>query len=382
MGLSVSEVLLRYAGQYIAQFASSMTAQQKKVLRAVAACRQPSLGTIRYRCASCGSEKNVPRSCCNRHCPQCQWLAQQQWLAREHRLLLPCQYFLVTFTLPSQLRPLAMKFPQVVYPALMTAAAHALKTAALNPRFVGATRTGFLGVLHTWGRDLSYHPHTHFLVPGGGIDSSGHWRSSRNSLFAAEQVLEQLFRGKLKALLEQADLIDKVPSSVWRGRFVVDSKAVGSGQHALKYLAPYVTRGCVANWRVSQCNNAESLADATMTLQVKRSGSRQYKPMPLSVTEFIRRWLQHVMPSGMHRIRRYGLLHPASRMSIEELRLLIAVALGQLHYLLCSEQIVMPEQTKMSCEACGGAMVSLGYFPPTTRSTCLVGQAYPTRAPP
>ena len=125
MGLSVSEVLLRYAGQYIAQFASSMTAQQKKVLRAVAACRQPSLGTIRYRCASCASEKNacaseknVPRSCCNRHCPQCQWQTQQQWLAREHRLLLPCHYFLVTFTLPSQLRPLAMKFPQVVYPGV------------------------------------------------------------------------------------------------------------------------------------------------------------------------------------------------------------------------------------------------------------------------
>lgn len=364
MATGVSAVLSRYAEQYIDKFKAKMTAQQKKVLRAVAACRQRSLGTIRYSCATCGDEKTVPRSCCNRHCPQCQWHTQQQWLERERRMLLPCDYFLITFTLPAALRPMAMHFPEKVYPAIMKAAAHALKKAARNPRFVGATRTGFLGVLHTWGRDLSYHPHAHFLVPGGGIDSDGNWRSSRASVFVPEQVLERLFRGKLKALLEQADLIDQVPPSVWLGRFVVDSKAVGSGQHALKYLAPYVTRGCVANWRVKSGTNAELLDDARLTLQVKRSGTRKYKPMPLSVAEFIRRWLQHVVPSGMHRIRRYGLLHPASRLSIEELRLLIAVALGQVHYLLCTEEIVAPEPAKMCCQLCGGMMICLGYCPP------------------
>ena len=382
MSASVCDVLKRYAEAYIEQFGSCMTAQQKKVLRAVEACRELSLGTIRYRCVSCGIDKNVPRSCCNRHCPKCQWKTQQQWLAREQRLLLPCPYFMVTFTLPKDLRDVAMRFPKSVYPALMTAAAHALKTAAKNPRFVGAERTGFLGVLHTWGRDLSFHPHAHFLAPAGGIDAAGDWTPSRTSVFVPAQVLEKLFRGKLKSLLEKAGVLEEIPPSVWNGRFVVDSKPVGSGEHALKYLAPYVMRGCVANWRVTECNGAAELADATLTLQVKRSGTNQYKPMPLTVTEFIRRWLQHVVPCGMHRVRRYGLLHPASKLELEELRLLIAVALGRLHYLLCTEQVVTAELPKMRCECCGGAMVSLGYFPPTSDSANEDSSPKQTRAPP
>ena len=223
-----------------------------------------------------------------------------------------------------------------------------------------------MGVLHTWGRDLSYHPHAHFLVPGGGIDASGHWQCSRASLFVPEQVLESLFRSKLKSLLDQAGLLDQVPGSVWRGRFVVDSKSVGTGAPALQYLAPYVSRGCVANWRVRQCNGAERLADARLVLQVKRSGSKQYKPMPLSVTEFIRRWLQHVVPSGFHRVRHYGFLSSHSRRSHEELELLIAAALGVLCYLFATPQIVCAEPMKMRCEYCGGCMISLGYFPPSS----------------
>ena len=131
--------------------------------------------------------------------------------------------------------------------------------------------------------------------------------------------------------------------------------------HATKQL-----HGCVANWRVSQCNGAERLADATLVLQVKRSGSKQYKPMPLTVTEFIRRWLQHVVPSGFHRVRHYGFLNSHSRRTHEELELLIAAALGLLCYLFATPQIVCAEPMKMQCEYCGGCMISLGYFPPSS----------------
>ena len=363
---SVSQILKRYGQQYLDAHGTRMTAQQKKVLRAVMACREDRLGTIRYRCISCGRDKTVPRSCCNRHCPACQWQTQQNWLARQERLRLPCLYFLITFTLPQPLRPLAMKHPDQVYRMLMQAAACSLKTAAKNPRFVGAVETGFLGVLHTWGRDLSYHPHAHFLVPGGGLDAGGSWKCSRASVFVPEQVLEQLFRGKLRSLLEEAGLLSQVPAGLWRGRFVVDSEPVGNGSHALKYLAPYVTRGCVADWRVTQCNDAADLNDAALVLQVKRSGTRKYKPLPLSVTEFIRRWLQHVVPGGFHRVRHYGFLNGSSRRSNAELQLLIAVALGRLYYLLSTEQIVQAQPTKMRCDGCGGPMVSLGYTPPPT----------------
>jgi hypothetical protein len=131
-----------------------------------------------------------------------------------------------------------MGHPEEVYRAMMSAAAESLKVAATNPRHVDAVETGFTGVLHTWGRDLSYHPHVHFVVPGGGISKDGIWQSSRQSLFVPEQILERLFRGKLKDKLRQTDFFAQIPATLWRGRFVVDSQAVGNGERALQYLAP------------------------------------------------------------------------------------------------------------------------------------------------
>ena len=363
---SVSGVLKRYASGYIQMFGAQMNAQQRKTLRAVEACRESSLGTIDYVCAGCGQRQTVPRSCCNRHCAACQWQRQRAWLADQQRRLLPCAYFMITFTLPSQLRPLAIHRGAIVYRALLQASAGAIKAGAKNPRFVGAVETGFTGVLHTWGRDLSYHPHAHFLVPAGGIDAAGRWQPSRASVFVAEQVLERLFRERLKALLGKAGLVDHVDASVWRGRFVVDSQAIGTGEEALKYLAPYVSRGPVADWRVSECNDADSLGKATLSLQVKRTGTRQYRPMSLSVIEFMRRWLMHVLPSGLNRVRHYGFFSGSSRRELEEVKLLVAAALGQLHYLACTQILVHPQRSAMQCPHCGGPMQSLGYSPPPT----------------
>ena len=375
--VSVSDVLKRYGQQYLDRFGTSMPAQQKKVLRAVMACRTAALGTIRYACTSCGHNHTVPRSCCNRHCPACQWQQQQAWLAKQRDRLLPCHYFLITFTLPAAMRELALRHPREVYSALITSAAESLKIGATNERFVSARETGFFGVLHTWGRDLTFHPHAHFLVAGGGIGRDGAWHSSRVSVFVPEQVLESLFKKRLQAKLREADLLKHVPGEVWRGRFVVDSQAISSGEHALKYLAPYVTRGCVADWRVTACDEVDLIEDARLTLQVKRSGTRQYRGQPLSVIEFIRRWLQHVCPSGFHRVRHYGFLNSHSKRSIQEVRWLIAVANNQLHYLACGVEFVIAAGTKMSCPQCGGAMICLGYTPPVA----CVGAAT-ARAPP
>jgi hypothetical protein len=376
----VSKVLKQYGEQYLRRFGKRMTAQQKKVLRAVMACREERLGTIRYRCVGCGHDETVPRSCCNRHCPACQWQKQQAWLAKQRDRLLPCHYFLITFTLPAVMRELALRHPREMYPALLTAAAESLKIGASSERFVGARETGFFGVLHTWGRDLSFHPHAHFLVAGGGIGRDGAWHSSRVSVFVPEQVLESLFKKRLQAKLRKADLLKHVPGEVWRGRFVVDSRAIGSGEHALKYLAPYVTRGCVAQWRVTACDEVDSIDDARLTLQVKRSGTRQYRGQPLSVIDFMRRWLRHVCPSGFHRVRHYGFLNSRSGRPIEEVRLLIAVEQGTLHYLACTEQLVMPSPPPMICRKCGGPMVCLGYLPPASLPSAPLSSH--VRAPP
>lgn len=365
MKWTVSGVLKRYGGQYLRQFGESMTAQQKKVLRAVMACREESLGTVRYRCVSCGNQHSLPRSCCNRHCAACGHDRVQSWLKVQQDRLLPCSYFLITFTVPSELRAAIMAHPREAYTAMMGAAAETLKESATNARHVGVKETGFIGVLHTWGRDLSYHPHVHFLVPAGGFDSHGQWVASRVSVFVPEQILAVLFRNKLRDRLRGTACFSQIDPSQWDRTWTVDSTSVGNGKAAMTYLAPYVIRGAVSNWRVDWCDGSESLDQAMCRLQVKRSGTHQYRGMPLSVRELIRRWLHHVLPAGLHRVRHYGFLHRCSTRSIEELRLLIAVSLGMLHYLLCSEQLVMRKPPAMQCTQCGGLMISLGYFPPS-----------------
>ena len=232
---------------------------------------------------------------------------------------------------------------------------------------MGASATGFTGVLHTWGRDLSYHPHVHFLVPAGGLDKEGRWVNSRASVFVPEQVLAYRFRVLMQQRLQDASGFDSVAASVWRRRWVVDSTGVGDGQRAMAYLAPYVARGARGNWRVTQCDDRACLDEAQLVLQVKRSGTKSYRGMRLSVVEFIRRWLLHVLPAGLHRVRHYGLLHPASRYGIEQLKLIVAAATMRLYLLACTEIIVMAEQPGgMRCQRCGSAMVSLGYTPPIT----------------
>jgi hypothetical protein len=378
---SVSSVLQRYGGQYLERYGHTMTAQQKKVLRAVMACRTESLGTIRYRCGGCGCTQTVPRSCCNRHCPACQHQRVQAWLESQTDRLLPCHYFLITVTVPQEVRAAMLAHPAEGYAALMSAAADSLKTAATNGRHVGAREVGLCGILHTWGRDVTYHPHAHFLVPGGGIGNDGQWKSSRVNYFVPEKVLSILFRNKLRDRLRGTKCFASIPSAVWHRDWTVDSVAVGDGRATLKYLAPYVMRGPVSNWRVTYCQQADSIDDACLTLQVKRSGSRRYRPMPLTVTEFIRRWLLHVLPAGLHRVRYYGFLNGSSKRSLEEVRLLVAVANQMLYYLACSEQVETARPPKMVCPKCGGAMICLGYTPPAI-DACAASTATSSRAPP
>ena len=384
MQSSVSKLLKQYGPQYLDRFGRTMTAQQKKVLYAVIACRTERLGTIRYACPACGSDHSVPRSCCNRHCPACQHDVAQAWLRKQLDRLLPCSYFLITFTVPPELREVLMANPKVGYAALMDAAAESLKKAAGNERHVGVGQLGFFGVLHTWGRDLTYHPHVHFVVAGGAVgkDESGTcWKPSRANYFVPEKVLSTLFRGKLRKALKKAGLFELVPASAWKRDWTVDSVAVGDGQASLKYLAPYVFRGPVSDWRVIECCWSESIDDARLKLQVKPSGQRKYRSMPLTVIEFIRRWLQHVLPSGFHRVRHYGFMNGHSKCSLEEVRWLIAVANDQLHYLACGVEFVMAAAAKMTCPQCGGAMISLGYTPPPSPSYGWK-TIYNARAPP
>src|SRR5262245_23344776 len=219
---SVAEVVRRYGPAYLERFGATMPAAHRQVLRDIAACRTGALGTVVYRCADCGRTHALGRSCGNRHCPSCQRDKAEDWLAQQTERLLPCPYFLVTFTLPSGLREVARRHQPVVYAALFRASSEALRDLASDSKHIGTDRLGFFGVLHTWGRTLEYHPHVHHVVPGGGLGAEGdHWLPSRAGFLVPVKALSILFRAKFRDALARAGLREQVDPSVWRQDWVV-----------------------------------------------------------------------------------------------------------------------------------------------------------------
>ena len=181
---TLGHILRQYGPAYRRAHAGQLTTEQLQVLYLLERCRTGALGQAVYRCDACGTYHSVPQSCGNRHCPQCQGQKAKRWLETQLARRLPCAYFLVTFTVPAELRELFQKQPREGYGALFTAGAGSLRKLAENPKYVGSRRLGFTGVLHTWGRDLCYHPHVHFLVPGGALSEDGQrWLPSRADFF-------------------------------------------------------------------------------------------------------------------------------------------------------------------------------------------------------
>lgn len=335
-----------------------MPLQQKKVLQAVAACSTGSLGTVRYQCAQCGESHVMGRSCGNRHCPLCQADKSKEWLAKQQAKLLPCHYFLITFTVPPEVQEVMRSHPDDGYEALFQASSQSLKSLAANPRHIGTERPGFFGVLHTWGRDLNYHPHVHYVVAGGGLnDDATAWKSSRPNFYVPDRPLAIVFRGKLRDEFRTHGIEHLVPASAWSRPWIVDCEAVGNGRSSLKYLAAYVFRVAVTEHRVTQCDWHDDMNSAKLTLMVKRSGTQRYRPMSLSVTEFIRRYLQHVLPSGLMKVRHYGFLNGRSKIPLLLIAWLVAIANNRVMELCRTEILVTPKPPPLLCSSCGGVMV-------------------------
>jgi hypothetical protein len=356
---TVADVLRRYGEEYLERFGAKMPAEHKKVLRTLTACRTGELGTVTYVCQSCGTTHAMGRSCGNRHCPSCQQDKTKAWLENQTDRLLPCPYFLLTFTVPAGLRDLVRSHQRVAYAALFEASSAAIKTLATNPKHIGTTDCGFFGVLHTWGRTLQYHPHVHYVVPGGGVNEDGsRWLPSRADFFVPVKALSILFRAKLRDALDRAGLLGQVDPAVWRQRWEVHSKAVGDGRAALKYLAPYVFRVAISDRRIVSCD------DGQVTFAYRRSGSNHHRKMTVDAFEFIRRFLQHVLPSGFQKVRHYGFLSPNSRHSIEAVRWLVTLYYGSIYVLLANLPQQVPNEPRIRCAECGGPMRVLMLRPP------------------
>jgi hypothetical protein len=355
---TVADVRRRYGPEYLERHGATMPGEHKKVLRAVMACRTGELGTVLYECTSCGRTHLMGRSCGNRHCPSCQQDKTKAWLETQTDRLLPCPYFLLTFTVPEALRAWIRSHQRIAYAALFEASSAAIRELAADPRHIGAAQCGFFGVLHTWGRTIEYHPHVHYVGPGGGVSADGcQWLPSRADFFLPVRPLSILFRAKFRAALAAAGVLAEIDPAVWREAWVVHSQAVGDGQASLKYLAPYVFRVAISNQRIVSC------ADGQVTFSYRKSGSNRWRKMTVEGSEFVRRFLQHVLPTGFPKVRHYGFLSPNSKVSLTLVRWLIALCQG-LVFVLCGEQArLKPRASSAHCPACGAPLRVVAFTP-------------------
>src|SRR5919206_237362 len=311
---TLGEIVRVYGAAYRAQYGEQLLPSQHAALHAIEQCRTEALGGHLYTCPACGTTRYSYHSCRNRHCPTCQQDATQTWLAEQQSLLLPVPYFLVTFTLPSELRAIARQQLETIYSLLFHTSATALQQLAHDPRFLGG-QIGMLGVLQTWTRDLRYHPHVHYLVPAVALTPDGkRWLVGNSDFLVHVKPLGKLFRAKFRVGVRQTPWTGQIDARVWDKSWVVDCRPVGSGLSALKYLAPYIFRIALSN------NRLERVANETVTFRYTEGKTGAQKRATLPVDTFIGRFLAHVLPKGFVKVRYYGLLHPSQRQLLAEVR--------------------------------------------------------------
>ena len=372
--LEVADIFRAAGPAYRAAHAGHLSTHQLKIMSAVEHCRTAAMGGHVEACTDCGHWRIAYNSCRNRHCPKCQGAAARTWLAAREADLLPVGYFHVVFTLPAEVADIAFHNRALVYDLLFRTAAETMLTIAADPKHLGA-RIGITAVLHTWGSAMTYHPHVHMIVPGGGIARDGtRWISSRPAFLLPVRVLGALFRrlfltrlmalhdagklafcGTMTALADRRAFLRHL-SPVRKKRWVVYAKAPFAEPAAvLAYLSRYTHRVAISNRRIIRFD------DTGVTFQYKdyrRSGAGRQQVMTIAADEFIRRFLLHVLPRGSHRIRHYGLLASGARKdNLDRARQLLAVAPPAV-----DDMVVEPADTRPPCPCCGGQMIIVETF--------------------
>jgi hypothetical protein len=389
--LEVADIFRAHGPAWRRANAGHVSLGQLKVMSAIEHCRTAALGGHVTRCEKCAHEHIAYNSCRNRHCPKCQGAAATDWLAARQAELLPVPYFHVVFTVPAEIGDIAYHNKAVVYDILFKAAAETLITIAADPKHLGA-RIGFTSVLHTWGSALTHHPHIHCIVPGGGISLDGRrWIACRPIFLLSVHVLSRLFRrlfldklvaahdaGRLSLFNDLAPLTDRDAfdvhlAPVRKLKWVVYAKPPFGGPEAvLAYLARYTHRVAISNSRLVACD-AGNVRFRYKDYRAK--GRARHKTMTLAAHEFIRRFLIHVLPSGFHRIRHYGLFANGGRVrNIARARELLGADAPEIEPVKDEDDdaAVFPRP----CPCCGGRMIIVETFergaqpraPPTATS--------------
>jgi hypothetical protein len=378
--LEVADVFRAHGAAWRKANAGHVSLGQLKVMSAIETCRTSALGGHVERCEDCAHERVAYNSCRNRHCPKCQGAAARQWLAEREAELLPVPYYHVVFTLPASIGAIAFHNKAALYDLLFKTAAETLTTIAADPKHLGA-RIGLTAVLHTWGSALTHHPHVHIIVPGGGLAPNGlRWIPCKPGFFLPVRVLSRRFRrlfldgltalkkaGRLAFLGDLAPLADKrafdaALTPLRRCEWVVYAKRPFAGPQAvLAYLARYTHRVAISNSRLI------ALDEAGVTFKWKDyriKGRDRLKTMMLDAGEFIRRFLLHVLPSGFHRIRHYGLIAGTVRAhNIARVRqLLAAPKLPPQRPPAEADSDTQTPSPAQRCPCCGGRMIIVETF--------------------
>jgi predicted RNA-binding Zn-ribbon protein involved in translation (DUF1610 family) len=320
--LQLADILQRHGPAYVHRHDAGLLPSHRRAMQAVLHCRTPLMGGHIAACTQCGGEHLLFHSCRHRACPRCGHEATARWTAQQRERLLPVPYFHVVFTLPAELRLLVRTHQKTLLPVLCRAAFEALAALCADPKYLGG-QIGALAVLHTWTRALMWHPHVHMLVPGGALAPDGRtWLPlpKRRKLYLVPvHALAERFRGRFLDLARRALPQVSFPQIPWEKRWVVFAKPVvhGAGK-VIDYLGRYVFKTALAGKAIVGCD------DTTVTFTYRDNRDQRRKTMTLPADEFLRRFLQHVPPKGLHRVRTFGLLHPSQRDKLRGLQLLLA----------------------------------------------------------
>ena len=365
----IAQIFRQYGTGYLHRHADRLLPSHRRTISDICCCRTPVMGGHVYQCSHCHYYRYSYHCCGNRHCPQCRQSVTDKWVQARLGEVMPVAYFHLVFTLPAELRSLVRSHQKVAYGVLIKAAAASLMKLCDDERYLGA-QIGILAVLHTWSRAMIYHPHVHLLVPGVGLSPDG--RSvyfPRRAYLVPVKALSRIFRAKfvarLKAVLPEA----AIPAVSRKKDWVVFCKRLDLGpEKAIAYLGRYLNRVAVSENRVSQ------LADRAISVSY-RDALHRPRNARLTPEEFLRRYLQHVLPKNFHKVRRYGLFAPCNGTSLTALR----------HQLLLSDPIKAARTARAlrpasaasdhrrRCPQCGHGLVQRGFSPHYGR---------PSRSPP
>ena len=337
--MELQSIIQQYKPNFIEKYGESLLPSQWRAIHAMQRCRTPDSGELHVQCTQCDQSHWHPLSCGHRSCPKCQNHEVNQWLDRQQKKLLPVEYFMVTFTLPYQLRILAWQNQKTLYTIFFACVSSTLKDFGLNPKNLGADM-GMTAVLHTHSRKLDYHPHIHVVVPGGGIDKKRkQWKKLKGKYLFNEFALATVFRARFLEALKDAgfSISEKIPK-----QWVADVRHVGKGLPALQYLSRYLYRGVISE------KNIVSNRHGMVTFKYINSTTKKTEYRTLTGEAFLHLILQHVLPRGFRRVRDYGFLHANAKKRLALVQLILFVFL---------QEVLPRSRPVFKCPKCQSPMV-------------------------